>query len=56
MKTYRFIKGWMTGGTLKVVQDGTTSMFDNNGKQMNFRQIDEDEIRRWLRDGFVIQD
>ena len=53
MKTYKFIKGWMTGGTLKVSQDGVTSMFDENGKQIDFRQIDENEVNQMHRDGML---
>lgn len=48
MKTYQFIKGWMKGGRLDVSSNGTTYMYDEKGKFMNFRQISNWEIQDWL--------
>ena len=53
MKTYKFIKGWMTGGTLTILEDETTFMRDKHGNPMEFRQIKKFEIDDMLHSGML---
>ena len=53
MKTYKFIKGWMTGGTLTILENDTTFMRDKHGNPMEFRQIKKIEIDDMLRSGML---